>query len=156
MDSETVESWIRNLGGSYDHLIARGVISNQPLHDLYGGNESLELEPVPGVEFSFWAATKRFEAIQITLVGHLNDELPLFTGELPAAFKASTQLQVRQIFGKPLRTHGPFEIPNSLQVMGGWDTYQLPHTLHKAALVDFQYTEDLRVDRLVFSLIDRN
>ncbi|WP_426103003.1 DUF6392 family protein [Pseudomonas sp. PSPC3-3] len=158
MDSGTLESWIKNLGGSHDHLVAQGIISNQPLYDLYGGGESLEIEPVPGVELSFWAATKRFEAIQITLRdGVLSGGMPIYTGGLPVPYDiAKTQYQVRAIFGEPLRTQGAVEIPDSIETMGGWDSYQVPPTLHNAAFIDFQYAEDLHVDRVVFSLMDRN
>lgn len=157
MDSGTVESWIKNLGGSYDHLVHQGVIANQPLQDLYGGGESLELEPVHGVELSFWADTMRFEAIQIDLGGLLNGNGPVYTGVLPPPYNiATSQQQVRAIFGSPLRTHGAMDIPDSILTMGGWDTYQVQPTLHEAVLVDFQYSADLRVDRLVFSLLDRN
>ena len=157
MDSGPVQSWIKNLGGSYDHLVDQGVIANQPLQDLYGGGESLEIEPVPGIELSFWAETKRFEAIQIDLGGLLNGDMPVYTGGLPAPYdNATNRHQVRAIFGTPLRTHDAMDIPNTIQTMGGWDTYQVQPTLHEAVLVDFQYSADLRVDRLVFSLIDRN
>jgi len=157
MDSGTLESWIKNLGGSHDHLVAQGIISNQPLHDLYGGGESLEIEPESGVELSFWAESLRFEAIQITLRGELNGEMPVYAGELPVPYAiAKTKHQVRAIFGEPLLTHEPMDIPNSVETTGGGDSYQLPPTLHDAALVDFQYSADLQVDRLVFALIDRN
>lgn len=158
MDVGTLESWIKNLGGSHDHLVTQGIISSQPLHDLYGDGESLELEPESGVELSFWAETMRFEAIQITLRdGVLGGGTPVYAGELPAPYSvAKTQMQVRAIFGPPLRTTNSVEIPGSIETMGGWDSYQLPHTLHDTALVDFQYSESLHVDRIVFSLIDRN
>lgn len=158
MDSGTLESWIKNLGGSYDHLVAKGIISNQPLHDLYEGGESLELEPEPGVELSFWAKTKRFEAIQITLRdGALSGGMPVYVGDLPVPYgSAKTQHLVRAIFGEPMHSHSALEIPGSIETIGGWDSYLMPPTLHGAALVDFQYAEDLHVDRIVFSVMDRN
>ncbi|WP_324729590.1 DUF6392 family protein [Pseudomonas chlororaphis] len=156
MDSATLERWISNLGKSHDAMVAQGVISNQPLQDLYDSGDSLEIEPEPGIELSFWAETKRFEAIQITLRADPESGMAIYAGTLPAPYSAAvTQLEVRNAFGTPVRTVGPIA-PPGMKKIGGWDSFQLPSSLHPEALVDFQYSEDLQVDRVVFALIDRS
>lgn len=155
MNSEKMERLIKNLGCSYDALIANKVIDDLPLQDLYGDGESLEIEPAPGIELVFWPETLRFEGIYITFKTAQGPESSGYEGGLPAKFGAvETQSQVRKEFGDPITSKGAMELQGT--GLSGWDTYQLESYLHPAALVDFQYGSNLRLSRIFFSLIDRN
>ena len=155
MNSEQVERLIKNLGCSYDALIANGVIDNLPLQDLYEDGESLEVEPAPGIELIFWPETLRFEGIYVTLKTDQSLEERAFCGDLPGNFgSVFNQLQVHESFGEPIISKGILELQGT--GLGGWDTYQLESNLHPAALVDFQYSANYRLSRIFFSLIDRN
>lgn len=152
MNSVNMERLIKNLGCSYDALIANEVIDNLPLQDLYEDGESLEIEPVPGIELIFWPETLRFEVIHITLK---DDDLPVFTGELPEPFRGiKEQKQVHSTFGVPIFSKTAMELLGT--GLSGWDTYQLDPNWHPATLVEFQYVKNMKVSRLLFSLIDRN
>jgi len=147
-----MERLIKNLGCSYDALIANEVIDNLPLQDLYEDGESLEIEPVPGIELIFWPETLRFEVIHITLI---DDALPVFSGELPEPFRElQEQKQVHSTFGVPIFSKTAMELMGT--GLSGWDTYQLDPNWHPATLVEFQYVKNMKVSRLLFSLIDRN
>jgi hypothetical protein len=156
MDSATINRWIKNLGTSYDALIENEVITNLPLVELYEDSKSLEVEPAFGVELSFWAETQRFEAVHIILGGEREDGLPIYEGELPLPYSATmTQSEARNALGEPMFTKTPLQL-HGLDDIWGWDTYQVNIKLHPAAQVDLQYTEDMRIKRLIFSLFDRN
>lgn len=155
MNSVNMERLIKNLGCSYDALIANKVIDNLPLQDLYEDGESLEIEPVPGIELIFWPETLRFEVIHVTLKDDQNPKLPLFTGELPEPFREiKEQKQVHSIFGVPVFSKTAMELLGT--GLSGWDTYQLDQNWHPATLVEFQYVKNMQLSRLLFSLIDRN
>lgn len=155
MNSENMERLIKNLGCSYNALIAYKVIDNLPLQSLYEDGDSLEIEPAPGIELVFWRETLSFEVIHITLKDDQYPETPVYTGQLPEPFASiRDQKQARKILGEPMFT----ESPMALQGTGfsGWDTYQLDSKLHPAALLEFQYINNFLVGRIIFSLIDKN
>lgn len=155
MNSVNMERLIKNLGCSYDALIANNVIDNLPLQTLYEDSESLEIEPVPGIELIFWPETLRFEVIYITLKDEEGANLPVFAGELPEPFRSATdQKEVHKTFGNPMFSKGALELLGT--GLSGWDTYQLDPNWHPAALVEFQYVKHKQISRLLFSLIDRN
>lgn len=152
MNSVNMERLIKNLGCSYDALIANKVIENLPLQSLYEDGDSLEIEPVPGIELVFWPETQCFEVIYITLK---DSNLPVYKGELPAPFKEVTnQEEVRRVFGEPAFSKSALELFGT--GLSGWDTYQLDPSWHPAALLEFQYLKGMQLSTLVFSLIDRN
>lgn len=155
MNPENMERLIKNLGSSYDALIANKIIENLPLQDLYEDGETLEIEPAPGIELVFWPETLRFEVIYITLKDGHNSSIPVYTGELPEPFKqVRDQRQVRQIFGKPIFSKGPMQLQGT--DLSGWDTYQLEPNWHPAAFVEFQYRNNMQIYKMLFSLIDKN
>lgn len=155
MNSVNMERLIKNLGCSYDALIANKVIDNLPLQDLYEDGESLEIEPVPGIELIFWPETLRFEVIYITLKDDQNSNVPLYTGQLPEPFGSlSDQSQVHKALGEPMFSKGAMELQGT--DLSGWDTYQLESQWHPAALVEFQYVNQMKTSKVLFSLIDRN
>lgn len=155
MNSENMERLIKNLGCSYDALIANKVIDNLPLQDLYEDGETLEVEPVPGVELIFWPETLRFEVIYITLKDSDNSNLPIYLGELPEPFKKiRDQKQVRHIFGRPIFSKDLRQLHGT--GLSGWDTYQLEPNWHPAAFVEFQYRNNMQICKILFSLVDKN
>jgi hypothetical protein len=157
MDSATLERCIHNLGSSYDLLVAIGVIPSRPLQNVYEGNESLVVDVEDGLELLFQAETKRLEEIVITLGAGLGEDQPVYSGEMPKRYSSlTTQANVLAILGPPLESRGRVEFPGTQITMGGWDTYQVPASLHEAVFVDFQYNEDLCIDRITFALIARN
>ncbi len=153
--SVNMERLIKNLGCSYDALIENKVIDNLPLQSLYDDGDSLEIEPVPGIELIFWPETLRFEVIHVTLKDEQNPSLPLYTGDLPAPFgEIKEQREVHSKLGAPMLSKSVLELRGT--GLSGWDTYQLESNWHPAALVEFQYIKNMRVSRMLFSLIDRN
>ncbi|MCW0217845.1 MAG: hypothetical protein OJI67_05940, partial [Prosthecobacter sp.] len=137
-------------------LIANGVIENLPLQDLYEDGESLEIEPVPGVELIFWPETQRFEVIYISLSNSAETNQPVYEMELPSPFNGMTvQEEVHKILGEPIFSKGTLELMGT--GLSGWDTYQLNPQWHPAAFVEFQYIKSaMQISRLQFSIIDRN
>jgi hypothetical protein len=155
MDSATIQRWIMNLGGSYDSLVASGVIPKLPLQELYEDDETLDAVPTEGVELIFWKGSNRFESIHIILGKNRNDGLHPYTGELPDPFSSlRTQPEVHAVIGEPMFFKDQLEL-YALGI-GAWDTYQCDPSLHPAAFIDFQYTNNLDVDTLTFSLIDKH
>ncbi len=153
MDAKIIEEWIRNIGQTYDTLVSKGLIS-QPLQELYEGRDWLDIEPVTGLELSFWAETKRFERLFISLISAV-DGVPPYRGELPRPLLPEmNQSQVRASFGTPLESKGIAKLPMNT-VLGGFDAYKLDPATHPNMKISFQYTASLQVKTLVFSLIDR-
>ncbi|MEA9979991.1 MULTISPECIES: DUF6392 family protein [unclassified Pseudomonas] len=151
-----MERLIKNLGCTYDALIANKVIDYHPLRDMYEDGESLEIEPVPGIELIFWPETLRFEVIYITLKDEQTTNLlPIYGGELPEPFKSVTdQKEVQKAFGEPMFSKGAIALRGT--GLSGWDTYQLDSNLHPAAMVEFQYVKNMKISKLLFSVIDKN
>lgn len=153
MDAKTIEEWIRNIGQPYETLVSKGLVS-QSLQELYNGRDWLDIEPVAGLELSFWAETKRFERLFISLISVV-DGVPPYKGELPKPLVPDmTQAQVRASFGTPMETKGITKLPMNT-TLGGFDTYKLDSATHPNMKISFQYTASLQVKTLVFSLIDR-
>jgi hypothetical protein len=154
MGSATLERWIKHLGGTYDSLVAQGIIPDLPLQELYEDSDSLEIEPVEGIELGFWIKTKNLELIRVCLADD-PDGIPPFTGELPAPFdNARRQELVHQLFGRPMFSKGALELAGT--GLGGWETYQLSAEYHSAALLDFFYDQDQQVSSMTFSLIEKH
>lgn len=154
MDATTITRWINNLGRHYDALIAEGVIPNMPLQELYKGRDWIDIEPADGLELSFWAETKRYERLFITLTPTV-EGTTAYKGELPKPFTAlMTKAIVRNTFGEPMASQGLTKLPLNTMA-GGADTYKLNPATHPNMQVSFQYTPDLVVKVLVFSLIDK-
>ncbi len=153
MDAKTIERWIKNLGGRYDVLVAEGVIPNQPLQELYPGRDLLDIIIAPGLSMSFWAQTKRFETLFITLL-KTTPSTTEYKGELPKPFApVMSRSEVRANFGEPMASKGPVKMPQPMGMTGGWDAYRLDPVTHPNVKVVFQYTATLTVNTLVFSLI---
>ncbi len=154
MDAKTIERWIKSLGLPYSTLIAQGIIPDRPLTELYKGRDWLTLKPEKGVELSFRAETQCFERLFITLIQTVEDQT-VYHGALPQPLALNmTQSGVRTDFGPPSETSGPRKIP-TIGMVGGHDAYPLDTATHPRGQVMFQYTADMRVKTLFFTLIDK-
>lgn len=154
MNAETIDGLVKNLGKTYDALIIDGLIPNQPLQALYNGRDRLHMELVPGVSLSFWAETRQFEALFITLTKSTPSTVE-YRGELPKPFSSGmTQSDIRSEFGEPMQTSGPIKMPQPLGMTGGWDAYLLEPSRYSNTKLIFKYGPTLRVKTLLFTLID--
>lgn len=154
MNAKIIEGWIKSLGQPYDTLIVKGLIPSQPLQELYKGRDWLDIEPASGLELSFWAQTKRFERLFITLLSTVEGTTE-YKGELPQPFApVMSQPGVRATFGEPMESQGLTKLPLNTMV-GGFDAYRLDPDTYPNMKVSFQYTTTMQVKTLVFSLIDR-
>lgn len=155
MTAATIERWIKNLGRTYESLISEGIIPNQPLDELYAGRDRLTLNIQAGVEMHFYAKTRRLEAILLTLLEPLPGG-PVYKGELPSPLQPEmTRDRARATFGEPMASRGTMKMPGPMGRVGGWDSYRLDPAIHPNALFKFQYTAEMRVKAVVFSLADR-
>lgn len=129
--SVAIACWIKSLGLPYEALVAEGIIPNMPLQELYRGRDWLDrpIQSAPGLELSFWAETKRFERLFITLISTMEGATE-YKGELPSPF-ASVMFQssVRNLFGEPMESKGPTNLPLNTMV-GGFDIYRLDPAKH--------------------------
>lgn len=155
MDVMTIEGWIKSLGEQYAVLVAGGIIPNKPLQELYPGRDLLDVIIAPGLSMSFWAQTKRFEMLFITLL-KTTPSTAAYQGELPKPFSTVTrQSDVRIHFGEPMASKGPVKMPQPMGLTGGWDAYLLNPITHSNKKVVFHYTAMGEVNTLVFSLINK-
>ena len=155
MNAATINKWIISLGQNYDELIAQGDIPDQPLIRLYPDCDRLDLTLEKGIEMTFWAETKRLEALFITLVRTLPSTIE-YEGTLPEPYTAEmTQSYVHAIFGEPFEFKGPIKMPQPMGQTGGWESYRLDPEIYPGKKVVFQYTAAMRVKTLVFTLIDK-
>jgi hypothetical protein len=155
MSAATIKTWISSLGKNYDELTAQGTISNQPLMELYPDCDRLDLEPEVGVSLTFWAETKRLEALFVTLIKTTPSTVE-YKGELPEPYSSEmTQSDVHVIFGEPFEFKGPIKMPQPMGQTGGWESYRLDPEMYPGKKVVFQYTAAMQVDTLVFTLIDK-
>lgn len=155
MSAEKIEKWIKNLGLEYDVLVQRDIIPSRPIKGLYSDDDRLSLRPEIGISLSFWAETKRFETLFITLIKSTPSTV-VYTGELPPPYMFSmSQVDVHHLFGEPMEVKGPVRMPEPMGQTGGWESYPLDSTVYGPTKVVFQYTADMRVKTLVFTLIDK-
>ena len=153
MKASKVVQLIKSLGENYSSLVAHGLIPDSPLEEIYKGRDHLHFSLEPGVGLSFDAETS-FKKLFITLMKS-TPSTRVYAGELPAPFSAQmTQGTVRTDLGQPDASRGPTKMPAPLGETGGWDTYRLDERTNKNARVTMQYTKDLIVDALTFSVDD--
>ncbi|MHC8286103.1 DUF6392 family protein [Pseudomonas sp. XS1P51] len=112
MDAITIGRWIKGLGQSYRALVESSVIPNMPLQELYSGRDWLDISPVPGVEFSFWAETSRLEKVFVTCMETMPG-ITIYEGGMPEPYeKLITQSDVHALFGEPMESEAPSKCPN--------------------------------------------
>lgn len=156
MDIATVNQWTRNLGESYEELVGRGLITpEQPLETLYPDCDLRDMNLEAGLSLTFWAETKRLETLFVTLIKSTPSTVE-YKGDLPAPYKSvMTQSEVHAIFGQPMESRGPIRMPDPMGQTGGWESYLLDRSLYPGKKVVFQYTADMKVKTLVFTLVDK-
>jgi hypothetical protein len=154
MSAVSISTWISKLGESYDVLIDRDQILGEKLQELYPGRDLLHIDLEAGLNLSFWAETKQFEAFFITLKKVMPGIIE-YTGELPPPYSSKmTQADVHSIFGQPMESRGPIKMPKPMGQTGGWESYPLDPVIYPGKKVVFQYTAAMEVKTLVFTLID--
>lgn len=155
MKSRKISELIANIGLTFEALVAQGILDVQPPVELYPGCDLQDVEIENGLELTFSAETKKLECLFITLI----KTMPLtvkYEGDLPMPYKsAMTQVDVHAIFGAPIETRGPIKMPLPMGQTGGWESYHLNQNIYPGKKVVFQYTADMQVKTLVFTLIDK-
>ncbi|MBK5529882.1 hypothetical protein JFT91_20745 [Pseudomonas sp. TH08] len=155
MKSLRVSELIASVGLTFESLVAQGVLDGQPLVELYPDCDLQDLEIENGVELTFLADTKKLKSLFITLI----KTMPLtvrYEGDLPAPFKlAMTQADAHAIFGVPIESRGPIKMPMPMGQTGGWESYLLDQKIYPGLKVVLQYTADMKVKTLVFTLNDK-
>ncbi|MBC3376315.1 hypothetical protein HU762_20450 [Pseudomonas sp. SWRI92] len=155
MKSFELEVLIERVGSQHDVLVSEGILPDQPLAEIFEGDDQLWLVPESGIELDFWRETRRFETLFVTLI-RTTPSTSKYQGELPAPYMPEmTQSDVHAIFGEPMESKGPIKMPVPIGMTGGWDSYPLDPELYPDKKVVFQYTQDMRVKTLVFTLIDK-
>ncbi|MDR6609360.1 DUF6392 family protein [Pseudomonas synxantha] len=155
MSAMKIQLWIEGLGQSYDVLVSNGVVPDLALQELYVGREWLDIEPISGVELSFWSETKRLEKLFVTRLETL-PRLSVYTAGLPELYSLiEKQSDVHALFGKPTESKGPIKMPQPMGQTGGWESYPLDPVIYPGKKVTFQYTSAMEVKTLVFTLIDK-
>lgn len=155
MKAFELEMLVQRIGSQYEVLVSEGILPDQPLTEMYEGRDRLEFEPEPGIELGFWRETGRFETLFVTLI-RTTPLTSKYKGELPAPYVSEmTQADVHAIFGEPMASKGPIKMPVPIGMTGGWESYPLDPELHPGKKIVFQYTQDMRVKTLVFTLIDK-
>ncbi|EIM15276.1 DUF6392 family protein [Pseudomonas chlororaphis] len=156
MSTITIQQWINGLGRTYEQLVAAGVVPNSPLIPLFEGsdNDDLIQRPAPGVELWFGAKNRCLEQVMIALLPTVGQ--PVYTGSLPSPFSLEMdQKSVRNALGEPMASQGPVTLPGGRGKRGGSDTYRLSAETHLNAKVTLGYLENLAVNNISFSLIDK-
>jgi hypothetical protein len=150
-----LEVLIERMGCQHEILVSEGILPDQSLTEMFEGDDRLGLETEPGIEMEFWRETRRLETLFVTLI-RTTPSTKEYKGELPALYMAQmTQSDVHAIFGKPMASRGPTKMPVPIGMTGGWDSYPLDPERYPGKKVIFQYTQDMRVKTLVFTLIDK-
>ncbi|WP_339492143.1 DUF6392 family protein [Pseudomonas sp. EA_15y_Pfl2_R67] len=155
MKAFELEVLVERIGSQHEVLVSEGILPDQPLTEMYEGRDRLEFGPEPGIELEFWRETRRFETLFVTLIRTI-PSMSKYEGELPIPYMLEmTQSDVHAIFGEPMASKGPIKMPVPIGMTGGWDSYPLDPELYPGKKVVFQYTQDMRVKTLVFTLIDK-
>lgn len=156
MSITTINQWVKNLGASYEELVSRDFIAkDQLLEALYPDCDLLDMVLEAGLSLTFWADTKRLETLFVTLIKTTPSTIE-YEGDLPAPYRsAMTQSDVHAVFGNPTESRGPIRMPEPMGQTGGWESFLLDSSIYPGKKVVFQYTADMRVKTLVFTLVDK-
>ncbi|WP_248742871.1 MULTISPECIES: DUF6392 family protein [unclassified Pseudomonas] len=156
MNIMQVNKLMLGLGENYEQLLAKDFFTEScKLDALYPGCDLLDVELEAGVSLTFFEETKRFEALFITLKKTTPSTIA-YQGELPVPYKLSMdQGCVHALFGRAVESRGPIKMPEPMGQTGGWESYPLDQKTYPGLKVVFQYTADMQVKTLVFTLIDK-
>ncbi|MGZ9666960.1 DUF6392 family protein [Pseudomonas sp. GNP014] len=155
MNIATIDRLIRSLGEKFDVLLAAGVLSEKhELKSVFSESAFLNVSIQAGASLTFWAETKKLESIFLRLKKTTPSTVE-YEGPLPPPYKHDmSQLDVHSIFGKPVEVGGPVRMPEPLGQTGGWESFLLDQDIYPGKQVVFQYTAEMKVSTLVFTLID--
>ncbi|PTT32199.1 DUF6392 family protein [Pseudomonas sp. HMWF021] len=155
MKSLKISELIAGVGLRFGALVTQGLLDEQPLVELYPGCDLQDLEIENGLELTFLAESKKLESVFITLVKTMPMTV-IYEGDLPAPFKSvMTQTDVHAIFGAAMETRGPIKMPKPMGQTGGWESYLLDQNTYPGKKVVFQYTADMQVKTLVFTMVEK-
>jgi hypothetical protein len=155
MKASELELLIECIGSPHEALVKQGIIPDLALTEMYEGRDRLGLDPEPGIELDFWRETGRFERLFVTLI-RTTPSTTKYNGELPMPYVSEmTQSNVHAIFGEPMASKGPIKMPVPIGMTGGWESYLLGQERYPSKKIVFKYTEDMKVNTLVFTLIDK-
>ncbi|WP_064119822.1 DUF6392 family protein [Pseudomonas fluorescens] len=151
-----INRWIVSLGEKHDVLLAKGFLGeSHKLDALYPDCDLLDIELEAGLSLTFWADTKRLETLFVTLK-KTTPSTAVYQGRLPLPYKKSMDhSDVHALFGKAIESRGPIRMPEPMGQTGGWESYLLDQKIYPGVKLVFQYSADMQVDTLVFTLIDK-
>ncbi|WP_163019863.1 DUF6392 family protein [Pseudomonas viridiflava] len=150
-DSTTIGLLIKNLGSQFASMVAKGLLPDTPPQELYD-TDSVDIEPVPGLELSFDPATHRFQSIHVTRCA--DSETAVYRGTLPEPYgDLTTRAEVRHALGEPYKSYGAMTFDDVIpKKIGGWDFYETDKSLHNDSLMEIQYTVNLIIEKMIFSV----
>ncbi|MBC3411127.1 hypothetical protein HU720_07405 [Pseudomonas sp. SWRI51] len=147
-----LDTYLGRLGRSYDELVMEGLLPPNSLQEIYDGSLTAFYEPDAGIELEFWAQSRTFEKLHITLAPDAASS-EVFEGKVEKPFgNCSVREEVLQVHGEPATSKGPFEMPRPLGESGGWDIYCLKALGYEGVNVVFKYDVGLNVVGFTFSL----
>lgn len=150
MKSADFEKLVSGLGRTQSDLVASSLLPDVILEEAYPGSDRLFFEPEEGLEVVFNADEKRFYQFFITLK-KTTPSTVCYTGELPDIFFVGMrQDDVHDLFGVPDKVRSPVKMPFPRGQTGGWEAYIYDAELFPGVMLEFQYTEEMEVDTIVF------
>lgn len=150
MNVDEFEKTIDFLGKSHPDLLTHGVISDEPLLEIFPGADTIFLEPEDGVELTFSSEGEVFIKLFIILKT-VTPSMIEYKGDLPGNLtRKMNQAFVRELFGEPKTSHGPVRLPQPTGWTGGWDTYDYDKQRFPGVELIFKYTAEMDVNTLVF------
>lgn len=132
------------LNKTYAELVENGLNPKLRFWKLFPGDDDFYLEPLPGVIYKFEAKSKVLQSINVCMIKRV-EEQPEFKGSLTSPYGCLTQEMVRENWGDPVRSRGPFRLPSPVGQTGGWDMYSLASQGYEDFDLVYQYVADLRV-----------
>lgn len=152
MKESKIEKLLGFLGKPYKDLVAEKIVTDTGLKEIYSGSDRLYILPEEGLELDFWADSKVFIELFITLK-KTTPATTSYKGELPEIFfPGMDQEMVIDLFGEPASSRGPVRLPHPIGQTGGWASYIYDDELFPGVELQFQYTADMQVKTVVFSL----
>ncbi|MGC5703924.1 pyocin immunity protein [Pseudomonas sp. NFXW11] len=154
MDAATIGRWVKNLGLTYEELLAQGESIEPPTDKIYDEFEWLTVFVEPGLALDFWEDSLALEKVLIELMP-LEEGRSFYSGELPAPFsRTMTHEEIRSLLGTPLRSGERTPSADGQRMLNAWESYRLPEHLHPSARVGFVYSADMQIKVLSFDLLE--
>lgn len=152
MNAQQLESYLTNLGRPHAKLVAEGVVPAVDFIEIYPGALTLYLEAASGLNLCFWAESKEFESVIVSLAETVTTKT-VYQHELPEPYiKCVTRDIALNIFGEPIESRGPFKMPLPMGEVGGWDKFHLLDQKYPGIIVLFKYDVAMNVTGVAFAL----